>query len=102
MSRRSDATAESRPGQQRPDTETDELAAAIHEFETALPGWWWLVGTCNLTRDASCGPDFRDARCSDEEVEAFDKGFHCDSEGSLADALRDVMRQALAARESME
>lgn len=85
------------PGE-RPFTDLTELSIAIAEFETALPGWWWMVGTCNLTRDASCGPDFRDARCSAEDVERFDKGFHCDHKGSLADALRDVMYQAQAAR----
>jgi hypothetical protein len=37
-------------------TDGNDLAAAIREFETALPGWWWSVGSCSLTRDASCGP----------------------------------------------
>ena len=29
----------------------------IGEFQSALPGWWFSVGTCSLTQDASCGPD---------------------------------------------
>lgn len=79
-------------------SDTASLSAAIAEFEAVLPGWWWRVCTCNLTRDASCGPDFRDERCSSEDIENFDEGFHCDHKGTLADALRDVMRQALEAK----
>jgi hypothetical protein len=37
-------------------TDANDLIAAIQEFEAALPGWWWSIGSCGLTRDASCGP----------------------------------------------
>jgi hypothetical protein len=37
-------------------TDGNDLFAAIQEFEAALPGWWWSIGSCGLTRDASCGP----------------------------------------------
>lgn len=80
-------------------TDTRDLSAAIQAFETALPGWWWSVGHCMLTRDASCGPDRQgpDAYLLKlEETKQFDEGFHADlAEGSLADALRDVMQQAI-------
>ncbi len=75
-------------------TDTAELAAAIREFETELPGWWWSVCHCQLTRDASCGPDFRVLGMDHPHIIPFDAGFHCDGEGTLADSLRDVLAQA--------
>lgn len=83
-------------------TDTQDLSAAIQEFERALPGWWWTAGRCMLTRDASCGPDRQgpDAHLLRlKEARQFDEGFHADlADGTVADALRDVMMQALAAR----
>lgn len=80
-------------------TDADDLAKAISEFERALPGWWWSVCSCSVSRDASCAPD-RNGRDADLLASRdFDNGFHCDhSTGSAADALRDVMAQAIAAR----
>lgn len=90
-------------------TDTDDLAAAIREFETALPGWWWTVGYCGLTRDASCGPPR--ASCGPDvwtnedqaELKRFDAGFHCDDpKGTVASSLRNVLHQALKAKGSSE
>lgn len=77
-------------------TDTEELTKAIAEFESSLPGWWWSVGHCSVSRDASCGPDRNgpDAYLLNDRL--FDNGFHYDGEGSLADSLREVMREALA------
>jgi hypothetical protein len=81
-------------------TDTNDLIAAIKEFETALPGWWWTVGFCGVSRDASCRPDY--SRLEDQlELEVFDSGFHFDdiADGStVARSLRNVMRQAMEAR----
>lgn len=80
-------------------TDAQDLAAAIAEFEKALPGWWWSVASCSVSRDASCAPDRagRDAWLLKQRV--FDNGFHCDDlEGTPASSLRDVMRQAISAR----
>ena len=83
-------------------TDTDDLSAAIKTFERALPGWWWTVGHCMFSRDASCGPDRQGSDAfllKLQETRKFDEGFHADLvEGSLADALRVVMTQALAVR----
>lgn len=80
-------------------TNVVDLAQAIQEFEAALPGWWWSVYVCHLTRDASCGPDVAGTDCKLLECREFDNGFHCDdAEGTLASSLRDVMRQALGAK----
>jgi hypothetical protein len=78
-------------------TNTDDLSVAIREFEAALPGWWWSVGYCHLTRDASCGPDFRVLGVEHPHTIAFDAGFHNDNKGTLADALRHVLMQAQTA-----
>lgn len=78
-------------------TDPASTIAAIQEFEAALPGWWWSLGHCQLTRDASCGPDFRVLGNRHPHVTAFDSGFHDDHPGTLADALRSVLAQALAA-----
>lgn len=82
-----------------PTTNTDDLAVAIKEFEKALPGWWYSLGNCSVSRDASCGPDRtgQDAHLLTNRL--FDDGFHCDDrEGTMAESLRDVTRQALEAK----
>lgn len=82
-----------------PPTDTQDLMAAICEFEAALPGWWWSVCVCSLTRDASCGPDVTGPDRGLLVWREFDEGFHCDDDsGTLASSLRDVMRQALEAK----
>lgn len=75
-----------------------DLEAAIAEFKAALPGWWFTVGSCSVSRDASCGPDR--AHHDRAFLTAFDAGFHCDDYepgSTLAGSLRDVARQALEA-----
>jgi len=86
-------------------TKTDDLLEAIREFEECLPDWWWSLGTCHVSRDASCGPDRtgKDAWMLDigtnDGCFPFDEGFHCDDPcGTLASSLRNVMRQGLEAR----
>lgn len=77
-----------------------DLSEAMTEFRAALPGWWFSLGECSVSADASCGPD----RCG---VDAyllkqllFDGGFHADLDqpATLAEALRDVTQQALVAK----
>jgi hypothetical protein len=79
-----------------------DLQTAIMEFEKQLPGWWYTLGICSVSRDASCGPDIAgpDAVLA-QQVRKFDAGFHCDdhhSDSTMADALRNVMNQALEAK----
>jgi hypothetical protein len=78
-----------------------DLVEAIQEFKIAFPGWWWSICECAHSRDASCGPDINgpDLDLLETKDEIFGDGFHCDDQfGSLADALRDVTRQAVEAR----
>lgn len=80
-------------------TDVLDLASAIREFETALPGWWWSIGHCSVSRDASCGPDLNGPDKHLLEIPLFDEGFHIDDRsGTLAGSLRYVMREALAAK----
>ena len=96
----------------RKPTDGDELVAAIKEFETVLPGWWWSLGYCSVSRDASCGPprascgpDYSNPDIDRLELRIFDKGFHYDDvapRSTVAGSLRNVMRQALAARTELK
>ena len=78
-------------------TDTAALVAAIERFERDLPGWWYSLGTCSISRDASCGPEMT---ACDRHLLAhapFNQGFHADLDGTMADALDDVREQALKA-----
>ena len=82
-------------------TNLEDMAVAVRDFEAALPGWWWSVGMCSVGAHASCAVDGNGAAAHLLEGvkpgHPFDSGFHCDTEQGLPDeALRDVMRQALA------
>lgn len=37
---------------------TTSLDAAVALCERVLPGWWWRVGTCCVSDDATVGPDY--------------------------------------------
>lgn len=81
-------------------TSDADLIGAIGDFRAALPGWWFSVCECSVSCDASCGPD---RNWCDAELlvhRHFDEGFHADirQPSTLAEALRDVMAQGLAAK----
>lgn len=81
-------------------TDTDDFAKAIAEFEDWLPGFWWSVGQCSVGAHASCAVDGNgpQAHLLDgiPAGHPYDSGFHCDTHGgSPAEALHDVMQQAL-------
>lgn len=77
----------------------DGLEQAIANFKAALPGWWFTIGECSVSADASCGPDRngRDLRFLADR--RFDDGFHADlpQPATMAEALADVTEQARAA-----
>ena len=86
-----------------------DLVHAISEFERRLPGWWFTIGYCSVSTDASCGPDRNGPDADLLEAErhlpadqrVFDDGFHCDdssADATCARSLRTVMNEALAAR----
>jgi hypothetical protein len=79
---------------------TDGLIAAIEEFQSALPGWWFTLGDCSVSADASCGPDRNGPDANLLSNRLFDNGFHIDlpQPARIADALQCVTAKAMAAR----
>jgi hypothetical protein len=81
--------------------DVDDLATTIREFETRLPGWWWSVGSCSVSRDASCGVDRAGLDGDLVREPLFGDAFtYDDRNGSVADALRRVMADATYARDT--
>lgn len=76
------------------------LEYAVACFKAELPGWWFSVGECQVSCDASCAPtpesQHIDLIALDER---FDSGFHADLEqpSTLAHALNTVRAEALEA-----
>jgi hypothetical protein len=58
----------------QPKTDTDAVGAAIREFEAALPGWWWSICVCSVSRDASCAPDIAGPDADLLQERTFDEG----------------------------
>lgn len=80
------------------------LEDAIAAFKAALPGWWFTVGECQVSADASCGPTRESPHIELIPLDRqFDDGFHADlpQPASMADALRTVQEAALAAIEKV-
>ena len=78
-----------------------DLQTAIIEFEKALPGWWYSLGICSVSRDASCGPESLVQTRPCWKSGSSIAGFHCDDhhpDSTMADALRNVMAQAIEAK----
>jgi hypothetical protein len=88
--------------------QTGDLPAAIAYFHSKLPGWWFSVGACHVSADASAAPDTAGAddwlfRTGDLDVTRFfDEGFHADLHppATMADALIRVTDLAYASREA--
>jgi hypothetical protein len=81
-------------------TNTQDFADAVADFERELPGFWWSVGQCSVGAHASCAVDGNGIQSvllnGVKAGEPLDAGFHCDTNGgSPAEALRDVMQQAV-------
>lgn len=84
-------------------TDVDDFAKAIAEFERRLPGFWWSVGQCSVGAHASCAVDGKGVQSHllngvhGGRNDPLDVGFHCDTDkGTPADALRAVMEMAWA------
>lgn len=82
-----------------------DLPAAIAYFHSKLPGWWFSVGACHVSADASIAPDSAGQddwiyKEPDAVVRWFDEGFHADlyPPATMADALIHTTNMAYAAR----
>lgn len=77
------------------------LATAIERLRRELPGWWFKIGECQVSCDATVAPmgDGQDAALIEFNND-FDRGFDCDlrQPSTLAEALNGAIDMALAAR----
>jgi len=76
-----------------------ELRNAIERMQRELPGWWWSVGACHYSADASSGPDLKGPAAMLLKHKVFDEGFHADLDqpSTCGQALNNVIDQALEA-----
>ena len=73
------------------------LESTIAQFKEALPGWWYSIGECQVSCDASCGPTSESEHIAFiPKDRRFDDGFHVDLQqpSSLGQALLTVMTEA--------
>lgn len=78
-----------------------DIEHAIAEFYVALPGWWLTIGSCYISRDASCGPDRNGPDADLLVIPKFDEGFNCydrNPESTMAGSIRCVMLEGVIAR----
>ena len=55
------------------------IESAIAEFRTRLPGWWYSLGECQVSCDASCAPTSHSGDTALIALdERFNSGFHAD------------------------
>lgn len=76
------------------------LESAIIRFKRDLPGWWFTVGECQVSADASCAPTRESPHIALIEFSRrFDDGFDADlpQPATMADALDMVRVEALQA-----
>lgn len=79
------------------------LEEAIARFKADLPGWWFSVGECQVSCDASCAPTSETMDIGIVGIpgsdDRFNSGFHADLQqpSTLAEALDHVRREALEA-----
>lgn len=77
------------------------IEQAIRDFRNNLPGWWYSLGECEVSCDASCAPTRESGDIAlIPHDERFNSGFHVDllQPCTLAAALWHVMGEAVAAR----
>lgn len=80
---------------QMTDADACDLVCAILEFQREFHGWWWTVGACQVSRDASCGPTLVAPDAALLQCKMFDDGFSLDlPDATPAQALRAVMALA--------
>ena len=76
------------------------IEAAIETLQRELPGWWWSLGNCHVSADATIGPDLAGPDAGLLVLKEFDEGI----DGSLchpatvAEALLNAIDLAKAAK----
>lgn len=85
--------------------DTTALASAIARLERDLPGWWWSVGACHVSSDATVafkkratiGPDISGPFANVLDDPVCDAGFDCDllQPSTCAEALNGAIDKAI-------
>ncbi len=79
------------------------LEAAIEKLHCELPGWWWSLGNCHVSADATIGPTTEAPDAHLLQLRVFDDGI----DGTLlhpatvADALLNAIEIAKHAKALM-
>lgn len=79
---------------------SEGLEAAIETLQRELPGWWWSLGNCHVSADATIGPDASGPDKDLLKIKEFDEGI----DGTLlhpatvADALLNAIELAKEAK----
>jgi hypothetical protein len=78
-----------------------DLDKALARLAAELPGWWWRVGSCSVSADATVGPDRAGPDADLLALCDFDEGFDNDlrQPATVAEALHGAIDRALIARE---
>lgn len=77
------------------------IEKVIEKFREELPNWWYSLGECQVSCDASCAPTSLSPDIGlIPQDERFNSGFHADvpQPSKLSHALLIVMHEALAAK----
>jgi hypothetical protein len=76
-----------------------DLQSAIERFHRLLPGWWFSVGLCHVSADATVAPDRAGCDADLLKMRFFDEGFSADimPPATMADSLRDATDMAIVA-----
>lgn len=79
---------------------TLRLGGAIERLYRELPGWWFSLGNCSVSADATVGPDRTGADSWLLQFEVFDQGIDGSllHPATLADALHNAIDKANAAK----
>jgi hypothetical protein len=79
---------------------TGDLTAAIERFHVLLPGWWFSVGLCHVSADATVAPDRAGIDHDLLTMRFFDEGFSADllPPSTMATALTKATAMGLLAR----
>lgn len=72
------------------------LEEAIETLQRELPGWWWSVGNCHVSADATIGPDSRGPDAHLLSIKEFDEGIQGDllHPATVAEALLNAVNIA--------
>lgn len=76
-----------------------DLDKALARLAEVLPGWWWRVGSCSVSADATIGPDRAGPDADLLALRDFDEGFDGDLRQPATVAENLAIDRALIARE---